>query len=133
MPLAAGRGLPRAEGVGDVAVLEVAPATTCDAELVADGIAQAAPLPAHAGPLGQDGAVDRPRAGGAGPVDGAVVAEVVVAADLVGCGALVRDWVAEEAALPAQGGPFGPDGAVDGPGPGGRRPVDGSVDVAGVV
>src|SRR2546430_5716557 len=39
-PLAAGRGLPGAEGVGDHAPLEVVLAATWDAELVADGIAE---------------------------------------------------------------------------------------------
>src|SRR5207249_2927855 len=94
--LTAGRGLPRAEGVGDEAVLQVALPASRDGELVAHGVAETAALPAHAGPLGPDGAVDGPGPGGRRPVDGAVVGEVVEPADAVRRGQLVSDGVAEE-------------------------------------
>src|SRR5204863_421184 len=123
----AGGRLPRSEIVGDVALLEVVLPAIRDGELVAHRVAQAAALPAHAGPLGPDGSVDGVGAGGPGPVDGGVEAEVVEPPDPVGRDGFVGGGKAQDAVLPAHAGPLVQDGAVDGVGAGGPGPVDGAV------
>src|SRR5205807_8384286 len=92
--------------------------------LVADRIPLAASLPAHPGPLVPDGTVDREGARGGRPVDGAAVGEVVEPTPAAGSPGLVGDGIAEEAPLPTQAGPLGPDGTVDRPRTRGGRPVD---------
>src|SRR5207302_9200845 len=105
--------------------LAVAPAAVGSAGLVADRIAEAAPLPAQAGPLGPDGPVDRPGTRARGPVDRPAVGEVVEPPDAVGSPGLVGDRIAEEGSRPTEGQVVRPDVATYGPGPGARRPVDG--------
>src|SRR5437879_763626 len=117
----AGRCLPGAERIGDHSVLEVALPSPRDGELVAEGIAQAAAFPAQAGPLGADGAVNRPGSRCRSPVDGAAVGEVVESSDAVGGTGLISGRIAEESGGPSQGLVLGQDGPADPVTPSGRR------------
>src|SRR5205807_7343066 len=104
-----------------VPALEITAPSAVEGVFVAGGVAQEAPLPAEAGPLAQDGAVDLVGAGGGRPVYHPPLERVVAP---TGGGTLVARGEAHHASLRAQAEPLAQDGAVDLVGAGGGRPVD---------
>src|SRR5450759_78192 len=113
-------GGPRLPATGDLAgarrprqraVREVAAPPAGNAVLVAGRVAEPAGLPALSRPHRPDGAVHLVRPGGRGPVHRAA-GEVVEPTDPVRGAQLVGERVADRTALPANGRPLGPDGAV---------------------
>src|SRR4051812_29520752 len=114
---------PAARGPLDLAALEGADATSGHVVLVAGGIAEPGTLPTQVRPQGTDVAVNLLRPCVWRPVDRATL-EVVDTADAVRRSGLVRDRVAEEAAMPADPAVVDADGAVDLERAGLRGPVD---------
>src|SRR5207253_7649537 len=95
------------------------------AGFVGNGEAQGAVLPADSGVLVQDGAVNFMGARGRGPHDVSVLEGII--ATVLSRTRLVGGGVAQDAALPADAGPFAADGAVDLVSARGRCPVDRTV------
>src|SRR5664280_624004 len=124
-------GGPRSPAAGDLAgarrprqraVREVAAPPAGNAVLVAGRVAEPAGPPALSRPHRPDGAVHLVRPSGRGPVHRAA-GEVVEPADPVRGAQLVGERVADRTALPTNGRPLGPDGAVHLVRPSGRGPV----------